>query len=387
VTDARASWRRVKLGDVLRHDARPVAVEPERMYREIGIRSHGKGLFHKAPISGLELGDKRVFYVEPGDFVLNIVFAWEGAVGVVTEAERAMIASHRFPTFRAVADTLDLRFLEHFFHTPVGLELLGRVSPGGAGRNRTLNRTDFLRQELLLPPLPEQQRIVGKIDAARESINNARGAFQQQAQHAAQLLAATFHEVASAAPRVTLSQLAPLVRRPVEVRPGAQYLELGIRSFGKGTFHKPQTSGAALGDKRVYAVHPGDLLFSNVFAWEGAIAVAKPTDIGRIGSHRFMSCVSDQSIAAPAFLCYYFLSREGLSAVQAASPGGAGRNRTLGIAALGQLKVPMPTIAKQKRFSALVEEVEALNDVIARRGAELDALLPAILDRAFAGAL
>ena len=65
---------------MLRHVARPLTVEVDGTYREIGIRSHGKGLFHKAPVTGAAIGDKRVFYVEPGDFVLNIVFAWEGAI-------------------------------------------------------------------------------------------------------------------------------------------------------------------------------------------------------------------------------------------------------------------------------------------------------------------
>ena len=159
-----SAWPHVKLGDVLRHVPRPVDVQFDGMYRELGIRSHGKGTFHKAPISGVELGDKRVFFVEPGDFVLNIVFAWEGAVGLVSEAERGMIASHRFPTFRSDEQRLDLRFLLLFFHTPAGVELLGRVSPGGAGRNRTLNRSAFLSLEIPLPPLPEQQRLVARID-------------------------------------------------------------------------------------------------------------------------------------------------------------------------------------------------------------------------------
>ena len=171
MSTAAKSWPRVKLGEVLRHVARPLTVELDGTYREIGIRSHGKGLFHKAQVTGAALGDKRVFYVEPGDFVLNIVFAWEGAIGVVSDAERGMIASHRFPCFRAVEGRIDLRYLERFFHTPTGLDILGRVSPGGAGRNRTLNRTSFLQQELPLPPLPEQQRIAARVDELAKQVD------------------------------------------------------------------------------------------------------------------------------------------------------------------------------------------------------------------------
>jgi type I restriction enzyme, S subunit len=156
-------WPRVKLGEVLRSVPRPVHVKADVLYREIGIRSHGKGVFHKNPVSGLELGSKKVFRVEPADFVLNIVFAWEGAVAVLNDADAGMIGSHRFPTFRADEARLDRHFLLAYLRTPEGIDLLGRVSPGGAGRNRTLSRTAFLQQHIPLPPLTEQQRIVALI--------------------------------------------------------------------------------------------------------------------------------------------------------------------------------------------------------------------------------
>ena len=150
-------------------------------YREIGIRSHGKGLFHKQPVMGHELGSKRVFWLESGDFVLNIVFAWEGAVGRVTDAERGMIGSHRFPTFRCDEARLDVNFLVTYFKTPAGIELLSRVSPGGAGRNRTLSRGSLLEQSIPLPPLPEQRRIVGEIEELAAQIREARSLRHQAA--------------------------------------------------------------------------------------------------------------------------------------------------------------------------------------------------------------
>jgi hypothetical protein len=56
------------------------------------------------------------------------------------------------------------------------------------------------------------------------------------------------------------------------------YAELGIRSFGNGTFQKPAITGLELGNKRIFKIEPWDLVFNNVFAWEGAIAVARAED-------------------------------------------------------------------------------------------------------------
>jgi type I restriction enzyme S subunit len=167
------SWSRARIGDVLKHVPRPIDVDGAAEYREIGIRSHGRGLFHKEPVSGAALGDKKVFWVEPGDFVLNIVFAWEGAVGIVSDAEEGMIGSHRFPTFRADSVRLDSRFLLHYFRTKEGLDALLRVSPGGAGRNRTLSKKAFLDIEVPLPPLHEQRRVVARLEALESKVREA----------------------------------------------------------------------------------------------------------------------------------------------------------------------------------------------------------------------
>jgi type I restriction enzyme S subunit len=118
-------------------------------------------------VTGLEIGNKKVFYIEPGDFVLNIVFAWEGAVAVASEAETGMIASHRFPTFRPDPARLDVKYIQYWCQTELGRSLLDRVSPGGAGRNRTLNRDAFLNQDVPLPPVAEQQRVVARIEEVK----------------------------------------------------------------------------------------------------------------------------------------------------------------------------------------------------------------------------
>ncbi len=184
-----------------------------------------------------------------------------------------------------------------------------------------------------------------------------------------------------------MHEIAPLFRRPVEIDPLAEYPELGIRSFGKGTFHKPGLSGLEVGTKRLYRIEPRDLLFNNVFAWEGAVAVAKADDVGRFGSHRFITCAPKSGIATANFLSFFFLTPEGLEKLGEASPGGAGRNRTLGLEALAKIKVPIPRIENQLWFDNLVARLESLKRLQADSAVELDALLPSILDKAFKGEL
>ena len=155
-----AHWNATKLRRLITQATHPLRIQPEQVYREIGIRSWGRGIFHKDPVAGVHLGDKRVFNIRPGELVLNIVFAWEGAVAVVSEDDRGMIASHRFPTFRHNGALVQLDYLLMFLQSEHGRALMGLNSPGAAGRNRTIRIDAFLDEEIPLPPLEEQREIV-----------------------------------------------------------------------------------------------------------------------------------------------------------------------------------------------------------------------------------
>jgi type I restriction enzyme S subunit len=129
--------------------------------------------------------------------------------------------------------------------------------------------------------------------------------------YAHELLLGAYARIVEGAPVMPFGQVAPLVRRPVKVKPSKEYDELEVRSFGKGTFHKPAISGATV-VKKLYRIEAGDLVFNNVFAWEGAVAVARPEDHGRVGSHRFLTCVPQEGLAKSSFLCFHFLTGRGL---------------------------------------------------------------------------
>lgn len=163
-------WSKQKIGKLVQPARKPVEVCADQTYREIGIRSHGKGIFYKDEVLGLDLGSKRVFWVEPGCFVVNIVFAWEQAVAKTTDAEKGMIASHRFPMYRPLTDKIDLDYLLYFFKTPHGKYLLELASPGGAGRNKTLGQEAFLELAIPVPPIEEQRKIAEILSTWDEAI-------------------------------------------------------------------------------------------------------------------------------------------------------------------------------------------------------------------------
>ncbi|MCC7335388.1 MAG: restriction endonuclease subunit S [Pirellulaceae bacterium] len=161
----------------------PVDVELATSYMQIGIRSHGKGIFHKEQVTGKSLGSKRVYWVKPGCFTFNVVFAWEQAVARTTSNESGMIASHRFPMYEPIDNRVDIDYLLYFFKTERGKHLLGLASPGGAGRNRTLSQDAFMKLKIPLPKIEEQRRVanlLGTADREIEVLKQLRESYAQQ---------------------------------------------------------------------------------------------------------------------------------------------------------------------------------------------------------------
>lgn len=375
-------WPRVRLGDVLRFTPRRVIIESARTYREIGIRSHGRGVFHKPPVTGLDIGEKKVFYIEPHDFVLNIVFAWEGAVAVTSDAEAGMIASHRFPTFRPDPARLEVKYLQYWCQTELGRNLLDRVSPGGAGRNRTLNRDAFLDQNVPLPPLSKQQRLVARIEDLAAQLRAAHD-LRQHAIDDADALVTSVHTQLAAGRKRQLGQILRLDEDAARVSPTVFYPQVGVRSFGGGLFPKLAVAGAETTYKKFHRLYAGAVVLSQVKGWEGAVAVCPAELSGWFVSpeYRTLRCIASEAL--PGYMARlvrteWFWSRLG----DATRGAGARRERTRPEHFLN-IELPMPALEQQKRGEPLFAEVGALRRLQAQTAAELHALLPAILDHAF----
>jgi type I restriction enzyme S subunit len=148
----------VPLGSVIQAVARPVPT-PKTAYRALGIRSHGKGTFQRVIERPDEIDMETVYVVGPNDLIVNITFAWEGAIALAKPEDADCFVSHRFPTFEINEGKINRDFLGYAVGSRRFFHQLGIASPGGAGRNRVLNKSAFLKLEIPCPPKEDQDRI------------------------------------------------------------------------------------------------------------------------------------------------------------------------------------------------------------------------------------
>lgn len=377
-----ARWPMVPLGELVVHRKHFIAVDDGQPYKRCRVQVSARGVVLRDVVAGADIKTKEQQFCRANEFLVAEIDAKQGGYGIVPpNLDGAIVSSHYF-LFEINAKRLIPDFLGWYSKTP---QLFEQVTAKGSTNYAAIRPHDVLGYQIPLPPLDEQRRIVAQLDAIAQRIEaRARASETVEAGLAASLLAA-FRRIIDDSSRSRMGDVAPLVRRPVEIDPEASYPELGVRSFGKGTFHKSDLSGFEVGTKRLFRIEQGDLIFNIVFAWEGAVAVTSAQDHGRFGSHRFLTCVPDPRRATSAFLRYFFLTEEGLQRLGEASPGGAGRNRTLGLQAFDAIEVPVPSLDAQRWFDILQAKAAAVRSSHANIEGDLQRLIPAMLDRVFNG--
>ncbi len=377
------TWAIVELRDVAEQIRRPEVPQPGTPYRQIGVRLWGQGAYQRETIDGAETKYSVLYKVRTGDIVVNKIWARNGSVSVITEDLDGSFGSSEFPTYAIDKSLLLPAWFNWFSKTKDLWAQCDKLSKGTSGKNR-LRPEQFLDVRFPLPPLDEQRRIVSRLDCLHELIEKRREAVTAVDADLDVLLLKAFEQVIADAPCFPISEVAPLVRRPVtDIDPDGYYPELGVRSFGRGTFHKPALAGIEVGSKRLFRIESGDLVFSNVFSWEGAVAIARPEDNGRFGSHRFITCVPKPHRIAAQFLLFHFLTTQGLQQLGEASPGGAGRNRTLGLKKLSAITVPVPSIEAQNWFTCLLIKAQRVRRIRDGSAQDLNILSSAILREVF----
>jgi type I restriction enzyme S subunit len=163
-------WKVKAINECVTFTPRPIT-KPTENYLALGLRSHGKGVFHKTDFDPASIAMETMYEVKENDLIINITFAWEQAVAIVSKKDEGGLVSHRFPTYTFNDKNATPDFFRHYILQKRFKFLLESISPGGAGRNRVMSKTDFLKLDIKLPEVKEQKAIATILDKATEELN------------------------------------------------------------------------------------------------------------------------------------------------------------------------------------------------------------------------
>lgn len=163
-------WNKKQFNEILNENLDPIPT-PKEEYIKLGIYCHAKGTFHKIVKKGEGLDVDTMYIVHKDNLIVNITFAWEHAIAITTEKDEGKIVSHRFPTYSFKEGQNP--WFYHYLISDKRMEYnLMIASPGGAGRNRVLNKKQFLKISSYVPLIDEQQKIADFLSKVDEKIIN-----------------------------------------------------------------------------------------------------------------------------------------------------------------------------------------------------------------------
>jgi type I restriction enzyme S subunit len=109
----------------------------------------------------------------------------------------------------------------------------------------------------------------------------------------------------------------------------------------------------------VFHVVQDALVLNIVFAWEQAVATTSEKEVGMIASHRFPMYVAKPGKCDVEYVKGFFLTNEGKRLLGVASPGGAGRNKTLGQKEFENLEIALPvSVDEQTRIANCISSFD-----------------------------
>jgi type I restriction enzyme S subunit len=374
-------WQEVPLRDVLQDSERFEAPQPGVRYRQLGVRLWGEGAYEREIVDGANTQYAFFNRCESGDLVLNKIWARNGSVSIVPPSLAGCYVSAEFPLYRAteavVPGWLRLITKSRWFWTACD-----EKARGSSGKNR-IKPSQFLGIQIPLPPVVEQQRIVAHLDAIESRLTRAKKLREEQENELKTTLSSAFHKLEADVTWKPLAEVAPLAWRQIIIDPDESYTEFGVRSFYKGIFLRRKVAGSTFSWQELYRLKAGDIVFSNIMAWEKAIAIAHPEHDGWVGNHRMLVCEPRPDVVLPSYLLHYFMTSEGFAKILQASPGTAARNKTLKADNLMAIEVPIPSLSSQRTFESLCEHVARIRAAQKPQVTDAAKILPSLLNRIF----
>lgn len=395
------AWPLVPLIEVVAPVERPEVPIPGKSYRQIGVRLWGEGAYERELLDGGRTKYKTLSRVEADDFIVNKIWARNGSVAVVPPPLAGCYVSGEFPTFAPIRTKLEPRWFHWLTKTKSFWDQCDEKSRGTSGKNR-IRPEQFLEITIPLPPLPEQRRIVARIEALAAKITEAHGLRKQVVEETGALAGSgvgrAFGEV-STGERLSVEEIAE-VRGGIQKSPNREPGENPVRYLTVAHVHRNKI---LTGDPRYFEVSSEELsrwklLSGDVLIIEGN---GSAEQIGRAALFRgeIENCVHQNHVirirpnrtrVAPEFLNAYLNSPIGQDEVQSRSRTTSGL-RSLSVGRIKAIEVPLPPLPEQRRIVTYLDDlqakVDALKKLQAETAAELDALLPSVLDKAFRGEL
>lgn len=392
-----AAWETVQLGDILT-ERRETPLDIELLAGHIRIVdkvSFNDGRIHLRQSQETKTG---MIIVRPGDILVSGINAAKGAIAIYDpEASSPIAATIHYGSYQVDPARACPRFLWWLLRSNLFRDLLSRHVPGGI--KTELKSKRLLPVPIQLPPLEEQRRIVARIENLATKLEEARSS-RAAATHELAVLRQSQTTACTASLNAD-AQLANALLAPPRNgwSPNCDNLETGTPvltlsavtgwDFNPSAFKR---TSQPVNDGAHYWVDKGDLLItrSNTPELVGHAAICNGALSRAIYPDLMMKVPIDPTKASTRFVWYWLQTARARDFVRRSAKGTSPTMKKISQSVVQAIPFPAGvSVGEQETIARHLDLLRSkTNTALATQSetaAELDALLPAILDKAFKG--
>ncbi len=395
-------WPMVALGEVISKSDEWVNLKADETYREVTVKLWGKGVVQRREVVGAEIAASRRMLVRANQLILSRIDARNGAAGLVPTELDGAVVSNDFPVFNLNTARVEPKYFGWLTKTRDFVELCKAASEGTTNRVR-LQEERFFSAPIPLPALPEQKRIVTRLEELSAKVEEARGLREQAVKKAEALWHAALKSILNKG--MTDGWAQKQISEVAETNPSKQSISTSSSDMQvsfvpmsavddiTGTIKRPEIRSLSDVKKGYTYFAEGDVIFARITPCmqNGKSAIAKGLKNGiGFGSTEFHVMRPKSGLLLSEWLYAIVRHKDFKDDAAAHFKGTAGQQR-VPQSFLAQKTIPVPPLPDQRRIVAYLDGLQARVDALKRlqseTSTELNAMLPSVLDRAFKGEL
>jgi type I restriction enzyme, S subunit len=379
-------WDQVPIGDILTRAVEEVDILADQTYRLLTVGWWGKGVVERKIACGSEISSAKLSVVSPNDFIISRIDARKGACDVIAPEFKGSVVTNDFPVYRINTERLLPTFLKWLSKTERFIGLCNQASEGTTNRVR-LQEDRFLARTISVPPLPEQRRIVVRVEELAGKIAAAKRLRDDIARSSNDFLGSVCFAHASPTSPTPMHTLVRLREPDVFVIPEESYRFAGVFCFGRGVFRGDSKQGMEFSYRTLTRLRAGNFVYPKLMAWEGAFGLVPQDCDGLVLSPEFPVFEIDEQRVLPEVLEVYFRMPFVWDQIKDISAGTNVRRKRLQPDTFLNYQIPLPPMPQQQRLRDISQKFHRATEWKQEQQRELDGLLPSILDKAFRGEL
>ena len=338
--------------------------------------------------------------IYPGDLVLSGINAMKGAIALYeSDDDRKAAATIHYSAYEIRKERAEPKYLWLLLRHEVFHDILARHVPKGIKTELKANR--FLPIPIPLPPLLEQQRIVNRVEKFAAKIGEAKKLTEYSTHETIALYQAIINkhfeglngncilaDMLTGKPRNGWSakcdnEESGIAILTLSAVTGFKYKEVAFKKTSL-----PTTEGAH------YWLNKGDVLISrsNTLEFVGHASIYNGNPSPCIYPDLMMRLPVNLDLVYPEFLIYWLQSKSVRDYIKANAKGTSPTMKKINQNTV--MKIPFPKGVHIEAQRSIVDNIDSLSRELAELNriqtlsvVEIDALMPAILDRAFKGEL